>query len=379
MRSGARERRRARAFACAFALSFVAGCASSDDTTPSSVDPTSSTSGTTPASPSSSSSSASGSVSPSSDHERTPPAPPLPLEPACTKPPCAERPIIFVHGFQGSFDDFVPMMKSLVATDGRWDSYEVSGIDDAKAWAPSSIPRRSWLFAFDYYLKKSADGRGSYSAGPGRIGADREFQCAAPFGAGKVMGDNGDYDDGVTHEYSQDLADFVARVQAATGARRIDFVAHSMGGLVVRSYLSEYGGAAITNRTLLLSSPVRGVGLIGFLEIYPLTGGPDWQSVHEVAELDSGTILSKVSFRRCGDEPTDKASFGMKLQQHELSEPLATELYVMSGGSDILVSYDAADHPLEKFHQIVNGADHSGMLKADESRQRASELLGGTY
>ena len=271
------------------------------------------------------------------------------------------------------------MMKSLVATDGRWDSYQVSGIDDAKAWAPRSIPRRSWLFAFDYYLQKSADGRGSYTAGPGRIGANRNFQCASPFGAGRVLGDNGDYDLGVTHEYSQDLADFVARVLSATGAKRIDFVAHSMGGLVTRSYLNEYGGANITDRTLLLSSPVRGVGLIGFLEIFPLSGGPSWQTIHEVSELDSGTLLSKVSFRSCGGEPTDKSSFGMKIQQHEIAGPLSTELYVMSGGSDLAVSYNEADHPLQKFHEVVNGSSHSGMLTSDQTRMRASELLGGSY
>jgi len=298
--------------------------------------------------------------------------------PACVKSPCAARPIVFVHGFQGSWDDWVPMLVDLTLNDGRWDSFVLSGNDDALGWKPGMFGRRQWLFAFDYYLKKAADGEGSYSAGPGRIGSNRSYTCAAPSGQGHIIGNATAYDDGVTHEYAEDLALFVERVRTATGAPRVDIVAHSMGGMIVRSYLAYFGGSAVTERALLLASPIRGVGLIGFLQLFPVSG-PSWQALHEVAELDSGTLVSKVRFLRCGEAQGKEGAFGQKLLDEEQASPPPTELYVMSGGSDITVSHDTADHPLEKWHEVVPGTSHSGMLTSDTTRERVSQTLGGKY
>lgn len=300
------------------------------------------------------------------------------VEPPCTKPPCAARPIIFVHGFQGSWDDFATMMLELVVYDGRWDSFTVSGNDDPLSWKPGSFGRRQWLFSFDYYLKSAADGPGSYSAGPGRIGSNSQFVCSSPAGNGHILGDNPEYDQGFTHEYAADLARFVERVLSATGAEKVDLVGHSMGGMIVRSYLAHHGGSALTERALLLASPVRGVGLIGFLQLFPVSG-PGWQALHEVAELDSGTLLSKVKFLRCGEASGDAGAFGKKLLDEEQASSPPTELYVMSGGSDVSVSYDTADHPLQKWHEVVDGASHSGMLTAKASRERVAQTLGGKY
>ena len=294
----------------------------------------------------------------------------------CDHEPCAARPIIFVHGFQGSFDDFVPMMQGMVAKDARYDGYKTAGTDDPKSWAARSIPRRQWLFGFDFYLKHAADGRGSYTAGPGRVGSNMRFHCPSVTPGGHLVGDTIDYTGGFTHEYADDLAAFVADVQRATGATRIDLVGHSMGGMIVRSYLAYYGGSQITDRALLLSSPIRGVSLISFLELFPVTG-PSWQGFHEIAELDGGSIASRVHFSRCGE--TDKGPFGVKLLAEESDHPPPTQFYVMSGGSDIEVPYDTADHPMELSHEVVPGASHSGILKDDLTRTRATQLLGGAF
>lgn len=305
-------------------------------------------------------------------------APDAEVEPPCPQAPCAARPIIFVHGFQGSWDDYATMMLDLVVYDGRWDSFSVSGNEDALAWKPRSFARRQWLFSFDFYLKKAADGPGTYTAGPGRIGSNSKFSCASPPGKGHILGDNPEYDQGFSHEYAEDLADFVEHVRIATGAQHVDLVGHSMGGMIVRSFLAFYGGSAVTERALLLASPVRGVGLIGFLQLFPVSG-PSWQALHEIAELDSGTLLSKVKFSRCGESTADKGAFGQKLLDEELASPPSTELYVMSGGSDVTVSYGTADHPLQKWHEVVDGASHSGMLTAKATRERVSQTLGGQY
>jgi pimeloyl-ACP methyl ester carboxylesterase len=294
----------------------------------------------------------------------------------CTKSPCAARPIVFVHGFRGGNDDWFAMLGGLVASDARYDGYNLAGTKDHGTWATRSIDRRSWLFSFDYYNQAKGDARGAYSAGPGRIGSNASYACSAPAGAGHVVADDLSYDVLTTHDYAADLAGLVDDVLRATGADAIDFVAHSMGGMVVRSYLSFHGGAAKTNRALLLASPVEGVGLIGFLN-YVGVGQADWMKAHEIAELDLGSLLTKTHFSRCNDGAAP-GSFGSKLLAEEQATRPVTELYVMSGDKDLLVSYGTADHPLALSHDVVRGADHSGILKSEVSVAKVRSLLGGT-
>ncbi|MEV6278974.1 alpha/beta fold hydrolase [Nocardia sp. NPDC051832] len=52
-----------------------------------------------------------------------------------------------------------------------------------------------------------------------------------------------------------ELAATVDRVLAATGAQKIDVVAHSQGGVLARYYVNELGAAAKVDRMVLLSSP----------------------------------------------------------------------------------------------------------------------------
>ncbi len=300
--------------------------------------------------------------------------PPLP----CAKAPCAARPIVFVHGFTGDNSDFAPMMSGLVATDGRWDGFKRSGTEDHLAWAPRSIDRRSWLFAFDYYVKHDADGRGSYTAGPGRIGSNKTNTCLTPNGAGRILPDTTDYQDGVVHDYAEDLASYVASIQRATGANEIDVVAHSMGGLVTRSFTAFYGGDAVTHRVLLLASPVVGVSLIGFLEYLPF-GHEDWMTLHEVAELDAGSVGSRVHFTLCDTLGRGPGPWGGELLHEEIDHPPPALLYVMSGANDPLIHYDMADHPLAQSHDVVPGVDHGGILKSAEAQAKAAALLGGTF
>jgi len=306
---------------------------------------------------------------------------PLPADsgfPLCAKAPCATRPIIFVHGCEGSNDDWFSLLNGLVSTDPRYDSFFLSGILDHAAWAAGSIDRRVWLFAFDYYIKYKEDGRGSYSAGPGRIGSNTSHTCSKPPGKGYLISDNSAYDAGVSHDYAADLADLVDSVLRATGASEVDMVAHSMGGLVVRSYLSFYGGASKVKRVLLLASPVKGVILAGFRNLFP-GKLPDWMTAHEIAEVDAGSLLSKIHFLRCGEDPPKPGAWAAKLLEHELLHPPAMELHVMSGGLDIYISYQSAHHPLALSHQVVPLAYHSAILRAKETLGRVKQLLGGLY
>ncbi len=299
--------------------------------------------------------------------------------PPCPKGPCAARPIIFIHGFAGSNHDWLPMLKELASKDPRYDGHRLSGVLDHEGWAARSVDRRRWLFAFDYYIKKSGDGRGSYTAGPGRIGSKTSFACPSPSGSGYLVATKAAYDAGTNHDYAADLHSLINNVLSATGATEVDVVAHSMGGLVLRSYLSFYGGAARVDRVLLLASPVKGVKLATFLGLFTL-GFPKWMKDHEAAELDGGTILSQIRFRRCGEgAKASPGAWAAKLLDHEKLYPPKVALHVMTGQLDITISYNAAHHPQAKSHQVVSLADHPGILKKAKTRERVTALLGGSY
>ncbi|GAA4930936.1 esterase/lipase family protein [Streptomyces coeruleoprunus] len=59
------------------------------------------------------------------------------------------------------------------------------------------------------------------------------------------------------------LASFVDRVRAATGAAEVDLVGHSQGGLMPRYYIDRLGGAAKVHRLVSLTSPHHGTTLQG--------------------------------------------------------------------------------------------------------------------
>jgi len=62
---------------------------------------------------------------------------------------------------------------------------------------------------------------------------------------------------GGNRAHARELSDTIDAVLARTGAARLDVVAHSMGGLAVRAYLREHGGAKV-RRVVFLATPQRG-------------------------------------------------------------------------------------------------------------------------
>ncbi|WP_082876602.1 esterase/lipase family protein [Nocardia pseudobrasiliensis] len=71
---------------------------------------------------------------------------------------------------------------------------------------------------------------------------------------------------------AHEIADFVDRVLAATGAPQVDIVGHSQGGMLPRYYMKELGGADKVHTLVGLAPNNRGTtwGLIGL----PLTAVP---------------------------------------------------------------------------------------------------------
>lgn len=88
------------------------------------------------------------------------------------------------------------------------------------------------------------------------------------------------------------LADHVASVRASTGASRVDLVGHSQGGLVARSFVKSFGGAAQVDSLITLGTPSHGtavaniVGVLGpvcFTACQQMTIGSSY-----LADLNAG-------------------------------------------------------------------------------------------
>jgi triacylglycerol esterase/lipase EstA (alpha/beta hydrolase family) len=71
------------------------------------------------------------------------------------------------------------------------------------------------------------------------------------------------------------LADFVARVLAATGASQVDLVGHSQGGMMPRYYLQHLGGAAKVHALIGLSPSNHGTTLNGIFTLTSYFPGSD--------------------------------------------------------------------------------------------------------
>lgn len=70
-----------------------------------------------------------------------------------------------------------------------------------------------------------------------------------------------DYGVGDISTQAARLRDQVAAVKARTGAAKVDLVAHSMGGLVSRDYIKDFGGAANVDSLVMLGTPNYGTAL----------------------------------------------------------------------------------------------------------------------
>ncbi|MCD9194760.1 esterase/lipase family protein [Streptomyces albireticuli] len=78
---------------------------------------------------------------------------------------------------------------------------------------------------------------------------------------------------GPMRESGRQLAAFVDRVRAATGAARVDLVGHSQGGLLPLYYINRLGGHAEVGRMVGIEPASRGVRLHGVLPLLARTPG----------------------------------------------------------------------------------------------------------
>lgn len=86
-----------------------------------------------------------------------------------------------------------------------------------------------------------------------------------------------------------EVADFVERVRAATGADRVDFLTHSMGGLVGGYYVKFLGGADRVARFVAIAAPWNGSDHFAMSSGMQLLGAPG-TSLRTAAEAALGDM-----------------------------------------------------------------------------------------
>ncbi|HEV7586129.1 MAG TPA: alpha/beta fold hydrolase [Solirubrobacteraceae bacterium] len=96
---------------------------------------------------------------------------------------------------------------------------------------------------------------------------------ALNYGSSNGSGQLGIYATGEISQSAEQLASFVNQVLAATGARKVDLVGHSQGGMMPRYYLRFLGGAAKVHTLVGLSPSNHGTTVDGLFTLASLIPG----------------------------------------------------------------------------------------------------------
>ncbi|HEV7584213.1 MAG TPA: alpha/beta fold hydrolase [Solirubrobacteraceae bacterium] len=96
---------------------------------------------------------------------------------------------------------------------------------------------------------------------------------ALDYGSSNGSGQLGIYATGEIAQSAEQLAAFVRQVLSATGARKVDLVGHSQGGMMPRYYLRFLGGAAKVHTLVGLSPSNHGTTVDGLFTLASLIPG----------------------------------------------------------------------------------------------------------
>ena len=129
------------------------------------------------------------------------------------------------------------------------------------------------------------------------------------------------------NRYAKRLAEFIDKVLIATGAEKVDIVAHSMGGLVARAAIRYYGCEGKVRKLLTIGTPNKGwhgVGDAHWTEI--LAGHADWQRLGEDLEMNIDPEIWNINV--CF---MDLATGNAGLFVDFLTQPLQAEVSTIAG------------------------------------------------
>ena len=94
--------------------------------------------------------------------------------------------------------------------------------------------------------------------------------------------------------YAKRLENLVDLVQYRTGRDKVNIVAHSMGGLVAREYVKNYGGSSSVNKLIMIGTPNHGI--YGDIDAFCSVTGANFECAQMEGESDF------ISSLNSGDE-----------------------------------------------------------------------------
>ncbi|MDI6839604.1 MAG: alpha/beta fold hydrolase [bacterium] len=100
-----------------------------------------------------------------------------------------------------------------------------------------------------------------------------------------------------TGRFAKRLADFIDKVLTKTGATKVDIVAHSMGGLVARVAIKNYGCRSKVRKLLMVATPNHPFNNpLETTLFYMFSGDKDWQKDGEDLEMNANLFGGDQEF-----------------------------------------------------------------------------------
>ncbi len=155
------------------------------------------------------------------------------------------------------------------------------------------------------------------------------------------------------------LRGFVGQVRSATGASRIDLVAHSEGGLVSRYYIKNLGGGDVIGRYVSLGTPQYGTyvaNIVAFLGLGSCAG---------VVACQQMTIGSSfLAALNAGDDTPGAVRWTtVRTWQDELVRPVDNAM-LADGATNVLIQSKCPLRVVGHLGLVVDGTTYSVIRQA---------------
>ncbi len=148
--------------------------------------------------------------------------------------------------------------------------------------------------------------------------------------------------------WAQALSDFIDKVLEATGATKVDIVAHSIGSLVARAAIKWYGCASKVRKLLMIATPNHGILGPSPWSNWSQIGIPGWMQAGENQEMDGGVLFYKTS------APNVKKTWTEFLNEGDWAQ--GVEYVTISGNLDPYILPSNEDGIVDHEWVVLNGA-----------------------
>jgi triacylglycerol esterase/lipase EstA (alpha/beta hydrolase family) len=197
---------------------------------------------------------------------------------------------------------------------------------------------------------------------------DRGY-CVFSLDYGQEPGASGINGLGPIDESAEQLAVFVDKVLAATGAAKVDVVGHSQGGMMPRYYLKFLGGAARVNALIGIAPDNHGTTLDGLTALLPyFPGAADYLNAQTPGLTDQAVGSDFLTRLNSGGDTVPGVHYTVLATRYdEVVTPYRSEFL---DGPDVhnlllqdLCVVDVSEHvvvgttDLIAFHEVANALD----------------------